>query len=437
MYLNPERLGALAIALCAPLCTLHPRAAAQTDTGGVEVAPVTELPPVNVRLLGPAAIAAPAATSRVIDIAICLDTSGSMRGLIDSARQKIWTIVNDLALAKPEPQLRVALLAYGGQSYPQEAGFVRLAAPLTSDLDLISRELFTLSAGGSVEYVGRVVDRATQLAWSPEPGALKLIVVAGNESADQDRVRPYRDACRSAIARDIMVNAIYCGPGTDAIAPGWREIAKLADGQFASIDKDNGTVAIASPYDAELTRLSGEINTTYLYYGEGGRGAWANQTVQDRNAAELNSDAQASRAQLKSGKFYRNSHWDLVDATKEESFDLAGVDPAHLPEVMRLMTLEQRKGYIAAMRKKRTGIQAQIAKLSESRSKFVEEAMLEHDETKALDFVIRKALRDQARTRGFTFESKRSEGTVEKATPEGTQEAPQETTQEPRRQGRR
>ena len=359
---------------------------------------------------------APEATApRTIDLAICLDTSNSMDGLIDAARRKIWTIVNDLALAKPEPQLRVALLAYGGHSYPQDAGFVRVAAALTPDLDLISRELFALSAGGSVEYVGRVVDRATrELQWSPEPGALKLIIVAGNESADQDRLRPYRDVCRSAIARDIMVNAIYCGPETDAIAPGWREIAKLADGQFASIDKDNGTVAIASPYDAELARLSGEINTTYLYYGEGGRGAWLNQTVQDRNAADLNSDAQASRAQLKSGKLYHNSHWDLVDAIKEEKFDLAEVNAAHLPEVMRPMTLEQRKQHIDAMRKKRSGIQAQIAKLSESRSKFVEKAMLEHDETKALDFAIRKALREQAQSRGFTFESHKAQSASQK-----------------------
>ncbi len=42
---------------------------------------------------------------RTIDLAICLDTSGSMSGLIEAAKQKLWAIVNDLALVEPTPRL--------------------------------------------------------------------------------------------------------------------------------------------------------------------------------------------------------------------------------------------------------------------------------------------------------------------------------------------
>ncbi|MCZ6812315.1 MAG: hypothetical protein O7D97_09960, partial [Planctomycetota bacterium] len=49
----------------------------------------------------------PHSQKRHVDLVICLDTSGSMQGLIESAKQKLWGIVNDLALAEPTPELRV------------------------------------------------------------------------------------------------------------------------------------------------------------------------------------------------------------------------------------------------------------------------------------------------------------------------------------------
>ena len=54
------------------------------------------------------------ANEDVIELAICLDTSGSMDGLINSARQTLWTIVNDHAEAERTTALRGARLSYGG-----------------------------------------------------------------------------------------------------------------------------------------------------------------------------------------------------------------------------------------------------------------------------------------------------------------------------------
>ncbi len=68
---------------------------------------------------------------RLIQVAICLDTSGSMDGLIDAARQKLWAIVNDLALAKPTPRLEVALLTYGNDGHKEADGWVAVQSPLT------------------------------------------------------------------------------------------------------------------------------------------------------------------------------------------------------------------------------------------------------------------------------------------------------------------
>ena len=128
---------------------------------------------------------------RTVDLVICLDTSGSMKGLIDSARRKIWAIVNDLALAKPTPRLRVALLTFGNHGNDAAAGWVRVESGLTEDLDLISQKLFVLTTNGGEEYVGRVLQTGLEkIQWQEDANALKLMVVAGNESADQDTCAP-------------------------------------------------------------------------------------------------------------------------------------------------------------------------------------------------------------------------------------------------------
>ena len=136
------------------------------------------------------------ASDHVIELAICLDTSGSMDGLINSARQKLWTIVNDLAKAEPTPTLRVALLSYGNDGHNEENGWVKVETPFTEDLDTVSQMLFGLTTNGGTELVGRVVQTSLEeLDWYPSTGALRMIFVAGNESANQDEKVAVRTIC--------------------------------------------------------------------------------------------------------------------------------------------------------------------------------------------------------------------------------------------------
>ncbi|MFH0945458.1 MAG: vWA domain-containing protein, partial [Planctomycetota bacterium] len=270
----------------------------------------------------PPSAQAAATERRAVDLAICLDTSGSMSGLINAAKQKLWAIVNDLALAKPTPVLRVSLLTFGTPAYGEETGFVKLRATLTEDLDKVSEELFALTTDGGDEYVGRVLITALkELPWSSSKDSLKIIIVAGNESADQDQVVSFRDACKGAITNDIVVNSIYCGSATDDEAPLWREVALLADGRFATIDQDNGIAVIETPFDDQLAAMSGEVNDTYLPYGQTGADGASNQIRQDLNASSMNPAAAASRAQTKAGKLYFCA-WDLVDAVKQGQVEL-------------------------------------------------------------------------------------------------------------------
>lgn len=352
--------------------------------------------------------------TRPVDLAICLDTSGSMNGLIDSARQRIWAIVNDLALAKPTPRLRVALLTFGNDGHSPEKGWVTIDVPFTEDLDLVSQKLFALTTNGGTELVGRVVDSAIrQLEWTPAPGTLKVLVVAGNESADQDAEVPFRDACRRAIGADVVVNSIYCGNPADELAPAWKEVATLADGQFAAIDQAAGTVAIASPFDVEIATLGAKLNETYVPMGAAGAEGKLNQTLQDSNAVGTNTAVAASRAQTKATDLYRCS-WDMVDACRDGLVKIEDVKEADLPEALKKMSVEERKKHIAEMQSKRAAIQKSIAEASAKRDAFVLEESKKSalDSSRAFDYAVREAIRSQAVAKGFRFEAPAAAGDV-------------------------
>ncbi|MHC4903926.1 MAG: vWA domain-containing protein, partial [Planctomycetota bacterium] len=341
---------------------------------------------------------------RTVDLAICLDTSGSMSGLINAARQKLWAIVNELALAEPTPKLRVALLTFGNDGHDPEDGWVRIDSGLTDDLDVISQKLFALTTNGGTEYVGRVLSYTKQLEWHPSDDALKLIVVAGNESADQDQEVPFAGVCKTLITQGIMINSIYCGPATDQIAPGWQEVARLADGQYASIDQDHGTIVLESPFDEQLAELSTAINTTYIPFGAGGQAGEANQAEQDFNARNLNSAAAAARAQTKGQSLYFCS-WDLVDACASGQVKIEEVSAEELPENMQTMTADQREAFVADMGRKRGEIKQQIDSLSQQRQAYVAAEMERQalDASNGLDNAIRRAVREQARRKGLSF----------------------------------
>ena len=353
----------------------------------------------------PSATEPSAAARASVELAICLDTSGSMDGLIDAARQKIWAIVNELALAEPTPKLRVALLTFGNDGHPAERGWVKVDVPFTEDLDLVSQQLFALTTNGGTELVARVLSTASrELEWSARPGDLKLVVVAGNESAEQDAEVRNVDACRVLIERGIVVNSIYCGNPADELAPAWQQVAKFADGHFASIDQQNGTIVIETPFDGELAALSVAMNATYLPIGAGGAAAWENQRAQDANAEKLNGATAAARCETKGGKLYSCS-WDLVEQVKTGALKLEDLKKEDLPEKMRELTLEAKQKCVDEQWAKRQELQKKVEVAGAKRAVVIEEELKKRGVTEgaAFDQAVRAALRRQAEAKGFKW----------------------------------
>jgi hypothetical protein len=341
-----------------------------------------------------------------IQIAILLDTSNSMDGLIDQARTQLWRIVNEFAAAKKRgvtPELDVALYEYGNNGLPAARGFIRRVLPFTTDLDRLSEELFALKTNGGEEYCGQVIGEATKsLEWSPSNDVLKVIFIAGNEPFTQGRVN-FRDSCWKAMTKGISVNTIFCGAEGEGIETHWKDGADLADGRFMAIDQDAVVAAIDAPQDGEIAALGTELNTTYIAYGRGGKAGAARQNAQDANVAKNNA-ANVQRQVAKSQSIYSNESWDLVDAQNGSSVDLEKIDVKELPPEMQMMTLAARKAYVEQNAKKREEIQTKIRKLGEEREIYLAAQRRKlPPAANTLDAAVIAIVHDAGTKKGYTF----------------------------------
>ncbi len=346
-------------------------------------------------------------TSKKIQMALLLDTSNSMDGLIDQAKSQLWTVVNELSKAICEtgkPELQIALYEYGNDNLPSSEGFVRLVTPLTSDLDQISKDLFALRTNGGSEFCGQAIQTALkQLDWSKSANDLQLIYIAGNEPFTQGNVY-YKTACIEAKEKYVVVNTIHCGDFNEGINTSWKDGADITGGSYASIEQNRKTVYIESPYDKKIAELNNKLNETYIPYGKVGYEKKENQMAQDENARSYGSVNYVKRAVSKSSHVYNNKSWDLVDASKEADFEIEEISLSDLPEEMQAMNEAERVKYVNGKSKEREQLSREIQALSSKRDVYVaNKRSLESDES-MLDNAILTSLKNQAKLRNFEIE---------------------------------
>jgi hypothetical protein len=345
----------------------------------------------------------------LIQLALLLDTSNSMDGLIDQARSQLWTVVNHLAKCKRDgqsPRLEVALYEYGNDSLSPKNGWVRQVLPFTEDLDSVSEKLFALKTNGGEEYCGKVIESAmNELKWSDSSGVYKTIFIAGNEPFTQGNV-DYRSSCSNARSHGVIVNTIHCGSIDEGISGKWEDGAKIGGGKFLCINQDRQFVAIAAPQDAEIAQLSADLNKTYIPYGQLGGESLARQEAQDAFAATQPAAAAAGapvqRAVSKANGLYKNGNWDLVDAVvNDKSIKLDDLKEADLPADMKKMNSQQRQDFIAAKSRERGEIQQKINTLNGDREKFIAEKRKESGKSDTLDAAMLNAVDEELTSKHF------------------------------------
>jgi hypothetical protein len=312
----------------------------------------------------------------VIKVALLLDTSNSMDGLIDQAKSQLWQIVNELSYARcrhEEPNLEIALYEYGNDNLAAGNGYIRKVLAFTPDLDDVSKELFSLRTNGGSEYCGTVITAAlSELDWGNDADDLKMVFIAGNEPFTQGKI-DYRDASLQAREKDIVVNTIFCGNHEQGIHTQWKDGADLAYGDYMSIDHNKETVHIATPYDDLILQLNIQLNGTYVPYGYRGQEKAEVQMAQDQNAQSSGKGSAVGRTVTKSSKFYKNSSWDLVDAVQEDAVELEELieQEVSLPKELQGKSAREIEAYVELKLKERKKIQEEIAQLSEQRRTFI------------------------------------------------------------------
>src|SRR5262249_14408343 len=178
-----------------------------------------------------------------IEVVFCLDTTGSMGGLIEGAKQKIWAICNQIAGGKPSPDLKVGLVAYRDRGDE----YITKVFDLSEDLDAIHGHLkgFKAVGGGDPpESVNEALHVAVgKIKWSPADDVLKIIFLVGDAPPHMDYPDDvkYPVTCEKACKLGIIINTVQCGNDAECKRH-WVEIAKKAEGHYVQIAQDGGVV---------------------------------------------------------------------------------------------------------------------------------------------------------------------------------------------------
>ncbi|WP_347373901.1 vWA domain-containing protein [Aequorivita sp. Q41] len=340
-----------------------------------------------------------------IKVALLLDTSNSMDGLIDQAKAQLWEIVNELSYAKyhnNRPKLQIALYEYGNDNLSAYNNYIRKLLSFTEDLDDVSKELFSLTTNGGSEYCGTVIQEALdKLDWGSESDDLKMIFIAGNEAFDQGRLN-YKDATTNAKEKGVIVNTIFCGNYEHGIDSYWKDGAQRTYGDYMAINQNQQTVYVPSPYDDVIIQLNVNLNKTYVPYGSSGSHKVRVQKEQDENAAEYSIANAVSRTISKGSHLYTNSSWDLVDAEAEADFKYEKLKKEDLPQELKGMNSLEIKKYLKAKRAEREAIQKQIMELNEKRRTYVAEQT--NKAQNGLENAMLEAIKKQAQQKNYSWE---------------------------------
>lgn len=346
-----------------------------------------------------------------IEVAFVLDTTGSMSGLIDAAKQKIWSIANTLATTKPSPQIKMGLVGYRDRN----DDYVTRRLALTDDLDAVYEFLMGFEANGGgdgPESVNQALYEAVnKMNWSPDDKTYKVIFLVGDypPHMDYDNDVKYPESCKLAAEKGIIINTIQCGTYADT-TPIWQDIAKKAEGQFFCVDQSGSAIVQATPFDANLAELSRRLDNTRIFYGSQEEIAEQISRAErgDRLYEIAPAGAKAARAKFNASEAGSDNFLgrrELVMDVSSGQTDLDQLETDQLDDHLQKMTLHQRKEYVAKMATDRNRIQRQIEEISLKRQNYIKRQIQENNlnDTDSLDQQLYQCISSQAGKKNIVY----------------------------------
>jgi Mg-chelatase subunit ChlD len=323
-----------------------------------------------------------------VEVVFCLDTTGSMSGLIDAAKQKIWAICNQIAGGQPSPLLKVGLVAYRDRGDK----YVTQVFDLSDDLDAIHGHLMQFKAEGGGDFpesVNQAIHEAvTKIKWSNHKKTLKLIFLVGDAPPHINYANDvkYPETCKLAVTRDIIINTVQCGSHPET-QEHWQKICRLAEGSYVQIDAKGGPiVTYATPFDADLAKINSALAGSTVVFGD------ARRQMEGKEKAKAVAALPAPVAADRAGYFGRSGGskgaagaYDLLNGVKNKTVKLEDLKKEQLPPELQTLTLPQQKEYLEKLDKKRTELNQQAAELAKKRSEFIAKKQAEDQKNRARD----------------------------------------------------
>ena len=344
-------------------------------------------------------------SQKTLEMVFVLDTTGSMGGLIDGAKQKIWSIVNDVMQRQDHPKVKVGLVAYrdNGDAY------VTQVLALTEDLDKVYSTLMDYRAeggGDTPENVRRgLAEGVEKSGWSRvNPNTAQIIFLVGDAPPHDDYVQEpdVLVTTAKAVRQNMIVNTIQCGGAADTRQI-WQQIARRGEGKYFAIAQDGGVQAITTPFDSKLGELANQLGGTYTAYGKAeDRKVNAARQVETETKiyAGASNTAQADRAMNKAINKDAYSG-DLLQSIENESVKLDTIKDEDLPDDLRKLSPAARQKEVEKRLAERKQIREEILNLSKQRDAFIQEAKKKTGKEDGFDAAVSSALSEQMTRKGI------------------------------------
>ena len=354
----------------------------------------------------------PPTQNHQIEVVFILDTTSSMSGLIQAAKEKIWSIATTMASAEQTPDIKMGLVAFRDRG----DAYVTQVLDLSQDLDSMYAKLMDFKAqggGDGPESVNQALyDAVNRISWSKNESVYKVAFLIGDAPPHMDYNNDVKfpATLERAKQKGIIVNTIQSGQ-SQSTAPVWQNIAQLGSGEYFQVENSGNAVAVETPFDKKLSELAASLEGTRLYYGD----EEAKQSQKRKNEAtsklhdELSEAALARRATYNataSGKTNFLGKGELVDAISSGRVELDDIDKDDLPASLQALAPEKQMAIISDQARRRDKIKNDINKLSESRSNYIrQEITALGGASESLDEKIFGAVKEQAKLKGLIYES--------------------------------
>jgi Mg-chelatase subunit ChlD len=353
-------------------------------------------------------------SSPTLEMVFVLDTTGSMGGLLEGAKQRIWGIVNDVMQTSSHPSVKVGLVAFRDRGDQ----YVTHVVPLTDDLDQVYTTLMNYDAAGggdTEENVRRALaDAVEEAGWSKQSRNLAQVIFLVGDAPPHNDYRNERDtleSARIATERGMVVNTIQCGDAKETRIA-WEAIAQHGQGRYFAIPQSGGVVrTIATPYDEQLSQLATKLGNTYMSYGGGaGVAGESYREAAKTRATAVETEVVASaplegRVERSINKAVNSRGYigDLLQDIENGSKKLDSVKTEDLPSDLQKLSTEERAKEVEKRLAERREIRNQILSLSKQRTEFISAEQKKRGGTvqNGFDIVVSSALKEQLAKKGI------------------------------------